>query len=73
MSARFEYKFVRLEQDVTMLGRTPTPSVAARETYQESVHQHAAEGWRLVQVFAPGLSAHGSASYFELIFERPVT
>ncbi len=32
----------------------------------------AAEGWRLVEIFAPGLGVHGVAAYFELIFERPV-
>jgi hypothetical protein len=36
------------------------------------IRQHAAEGWRLVQIFAPDLGFQGSALYFELIFERPV-
>jgi hypothetical protein len=34
------------------------------------VHQHARDGWRLVQVFAPGVAAFGAAKYYELIFER---
>ncbi len=72
MPARFEYKFVRLDQGKALLHSTPTPSESARESYPEVVHQHAADGWRLVQVFAPGLGAYGSAAYFELIFERPV-
>ena len=43
---------------------------AARETYQDVVHQHARDGWRLVQIFAPGVAAFGAARYYELIFER---
>jgi len=36
------------------------------------VHENAAEGWRLVQIFAPGIAAFGAAKYYELIFEREV-
>ena len=64
MEQRFEYKFVRLK--VGFLGNQ------AELRYQETVHQHAREGWRLVQVFAPGISSIGTATYYELIFERPV-
>jgi uncharacterized protein DUF4177 len=42
-----------------------------RETYQGVVHEHARQGWRLVQIFAPGTAAFGAARYYELIFERP--
>jgi Domain of unknown function (DUF4177) len=34
------------------------------------VHEHAQDGWRLVQIFAPGVAAFGAAKYYELIFER---
>jgi hypothetical protein len=34
------------------------------------IQQHAREGWRLVQVFAPGIGGHGGAKYFEVILER---
>jgi hypothetical protein len=34
------------------------------------VHEHARDGWRLVQIFAPGVAAFGAAKYYELIFER---
>ena len=63
-----EYKFVRVGQyrGSALFGVQDK----ARETYQDSVHQHAAEGWRLVQIFAPGIAAYGAAKYFELIFER---
>jgi Domain of unknown function (DUF4177) len=34
------------------------------------VHEHARGGWRLVQIFAPGVAAFGAPRYYELIFER---
>jgi Domain of unknown function (DUF4177) len=34
------------------------------------VHEHGQDGWRLVQIFAPGVAAFGAARYYELIFER---
>ena len=63
MTASHEYKFVRLGE-----GRFNVRKVA-RETYQDVVHQHAREGWRLVQIFAPDLN-FGAAKYYELVFER---
>lgn len=72
MPARFEYTFVRLEQDKNWWTGLPTPSAEARDGYQKVIRQHAAEGWRLVQIFAPDLGFQGSALYFELIFERPL-
>ena len=61
---KYEYKFVRLGEG--WLGA----SKAAREGYQDAVHEHARKGWRLVQVFAPGTGGYGAAKYFELIFEK---
>ena len=66
MPQRYEYKFVRLGEGWTAVRK------AGRETYQAVVHEHAREGWRLVQVFAPGTGVYGAAKYFELIFEREV-
>ena len=37
------------------------------------MHQHARDGWRLVQIFAPGVAAFGAAKYYEFIFEREVS
>ncbi len=59
----YEYKFVRLGE-----GRF-TVRKAARETYQDVVHQHARDGWRLVQIFAPNLYL-ATAAFYELVFER---
>jgi hypothetical protein len=42
-----------------------------KHSYHEIVEQHAADGWRLVQIFAPATSGVGKAVYFELLFERP--
>jgi hypothetical protein len=67
MAAQYEYAFVRLEQ--SWFGG---PSATAKEDYQEVVHDHARQGWRLVQIFAPGIAAYGHAAFYELIFERPL-
>jgi len=62
----YEYKFVRLGEGIMQVRK------AGKDCYQEAIHEHAAKGWRLVQVFAPGVGAYGAAKYYELIFERPV-
>jgi len=64
MKPRYEYKFVRLGEGWLSIRKE------AKQEYQRVVHQHAAEGWRLVQVFAPSIGAYGSSTFFELIFER---
>ena len=67
----YEYKFVRTGE-----GRTSAlfgPQEKARNEYEGVVHEHARDGWRLVQIFAPGVAAFGAAKYYELIFEREVT
>lgn len=66
MEQRYEYKFVRLGEGWLAARRE------ARESYQSVIEQHAREGWRLVQVFAPGTGAYGAARYFEVILERTV-
>jgi hypothetical protein len=68
MATTYEYKFVRLGE-----GRASAffgPSNAARSAYENAVEEHARDGWRLVQIFAPGVAAFGAAKYYELIFER---
>ena len=66
---RYEYKFVRVGEyrGSAVFGVRDSD----RETYQDVVHEQAREGWRLVQIFAPGTAAFGAARYYELIFERP--
>jgi uncharacterized protein DUF4177 len=64
VTRQFEYKFIRLGEGFLQVRK------AARQTYQETIHQHAREGWRLVQVFAPGIGASGAAKFYEIILER---
>jgi hypothetical protein len=68
MGQRYEYKFVRLGEYAgsALFGVNDK----ARNTYEDVVHEHARDGWRLVQIFAPGVAAFGAAKYYELIFER---
>lgn len=64
----YEYKLVRIgESRVSSLFG---PAERARNDYQDVVREHARDGWRLVQIFAPGVAAFGAARYYELIFER---
>ncbi len=65
MNARYEYKFVRL-------GEGWIAARKEKDTYQAVTQEHAIQGWRLVQVFAPPIGSHGNAKFYELIFERPV-
>jgi hypothetical protein len=65
VSQRYEYKFVRIGEGWLSVRRS------ADNEYQEVVHQHAAEGWRLVQIFAPSNGLYGHAKHYEMIFERP--
>ena len=67
MKPKYEYKFIRLGQ-----GWLGAKRMAELE-YREKIHQHARDGWRLVQVFAPGTGAYGAARYYELILEREVS
>jgi hypothetical protein len=66
MTPRYEYKFVRIGE-----GKLSVKKIG-RESYQDAVRTHAAEGWRLVQIFAPGTGAYGVAKYYELVLERPL-
>jgi Domain of unknown function (DUF4177) len=71
MGQHYEYKFVRLGES----GGSAFFGVSdnARNAYEDVVHEHAGDGWRLVQIFAPGVAAFGAAKYYELIFERERT
>ena len=48
---RYEYKFVRVGEyrGSALFGVRDSE----REAYQGVVHEHARQGWRLVQIFAP--------------------
>jgi Domain of unknown function (DUF4177) len=68
MDTSYQYKFVRLGdyRGSAWFG----VSDKVRSAYEDVVHEHARDGWRLVQIFAPGVAAFGAAKYYELIFER---
>jgi hypothetical protein len=64
MEQKYEYKFIRLGEGVIWV----KPS--AKETYRNVIDEYAQNGWRLVQIFTPGLGLYGVARFYELIFER---
>ncbi|WP_028560524.1 DUF4177 domain-containing protein [Paenibacillus pinihumi] len=59
----YEYKFVKIE--FTRISSKP------KVNYQDVIEEHAREGWRFVQLLAPGMAINGVGSYYDLIFERP--
>ena len=61
----YEYKFQRVGVG-GIIEKKP------EENYREIIREHANNGWRLVQVFAPTVSvaSGGTVNYFELIFEK---
>lgn len=59
----YDYKFIRIGLKG---GLNPQPA----EDYSKIVEEHAKEGWRLVQMFAPPIVAYGKAPYIEIILER---
>ena len=66
----FEYKFVKVDLEGTWFSaRRP------RVDHHRIIEEHAKEGWRLVQIFAPAVSvvSGGTPDYFEIIFEREST
>ena len=71
MDTTYEYKFVRLGEYRGSAWFGVSDKV--RNAYEDAVHEHAEDGWRLVQIFAPGVAAFGAARYYELIFERERT
>ncbi len=66
MKQKYEYRFERLGE-----GRLSGVATAkSQREYRRVVREHARDGWRLVQVFAPSFGPFGNAKYVELIFER---
>ncbi len=61
----YTYKFVKVELKSGWMRKKP------KEDYHEIIQDHAKEGWRFVQIFAPAISGYGAAPFFELIFEKP--
>jgi hypothetical protein len=61
MQQKYEYKFVTVGQD------------KKGKDYHDVIRENSLDGWRLVQVFAPGAGGlWAKASFCEVIFERQV-
>lgn len=64
----YEYKFIKIELKTAGVLKP----VEAKEDYHKIIDEHAEQGWRLVQIFAPGTGIYGAAAHFELIFEKNI-
>lgn len=64
MTRQFEYKFV----SVRLKGGWLTGW--AKDDYREDIVNHAQDGWRFLQAFAPAVGGVGESGYADLIFER---
>lgn len=62
----YKYEFVKIEMKSGFMKSRP------RKNYHEIIESYAKNGWKFKQVFAPAMSGYGSASYFELIFEKKI-
>jgi len=65
----YEYKFVKIETR-TALSSKSLVTQEPKGNYHGLIEEHAKEGWRLVQIFAPAKGGYGQVEYYELIFER---
>jgi hypothetical protein len=63
----YEYKFVKVDLKGFWIA-TKKPEA----DHHKLIRDHAKQGWRLVQIFAPAVSVVGGGipEYFELIFEK---
>ncbi len=64
MWGKHEYKFVRIKLSGGIFSGKFDPS------YQEIIHQHAVEGWRLITIFGPAREGYGRTTYADIIFEK---
>ena len=62
----YEYKFVKIELKSSWLKYKP------KDDYEEIINNHAKQGWRFIQIFAPSTTGYGSSTYFKLIFEKEI-
>lgn len=60
----YEYEFVRVELSSGFFKSKST------EEHREIINSYAKKGWRLKQILAPSVAGYGTATYYELIFER---
>ncbi len=67
MKKNYEYKFV----SVKIKGGFFSGKVS--EDYRQHILQHARDGWRFVQAFAPSVGPYGVTGAADLIFEREIS
>lgn len=60
----YQYKVIRVE--LSNIGFRAKP----QQDYRNIIDQYAMDGWRLVQIFAPPIFGQGTASFYDLIFEK---
>ncbi|ASA20210.1 hypothetical protein B9T62_04975 [Paenibacillus donghaensis] len=61
----YEYKFIDIP-----LKKSKKALIVTEADYQELIRSHAAEGWRLVQIFAPMGDGLLIADHYQIILER---
>jgi hypothetical protein len=61
----YEYKIVKIELGGIF-------NAIPKEDYTKIIAEHASKGWRLVQIFAPGVANNGLPKFYDVIFERPI-
>lgn len=59
----FEYKVVRID-----LGGVFNAN--PKEDYRKVIGEYTSQGWRFVQIFAPGVANNGLPKYYDVIFEK---
>ena len=58
---KYQYKYVKIKRKIFS---------GWEKNYQEVIDQHAKDGWRLVEMFAPAIHGYGSATHVDLVFEK---
>lgn len=61
----YEYKFVRVKLGGLIESKP-------KQDYHEIIDRHAREGWRLVQIVTPPTGPYGTATHYEIVFEKQI-
>lgn len=59
----YEYKIIKINLGGIF-------NAVPKEEYTKVIAEYASQGWRLVQIFAPGVANNGLPKYYDVIFER---
>ena len=69
MAEKYEYKIVRVRATRESIGNAKAKPTGD-DAYEQVIHQHAADGWRLCEIWSPPGMA---TAWLDLVFEREVT